>query len=244
MKRVTLLIISLILVNLSFGQISRDTLNYIEITGYAELEIEPDIVFVYFQIAEYNPTTKQKLKIEKQEEELFKILTDIDVQSTEMKIENFSSIQFKVKWKDIDFTQTKDYTIKFTDISKLNKFYEKLALSLINYTNITITKLDNSKMDEFKEQLYEKAINEAYRKAEIVLKKVNKKVGNPLTINEVNITNSANPVLSNALQGKVSGVQIRGVSSLYGSSAYEEYQNISIRNILIAYKLVVKFEIK
>jgi len=244
MKRVTLLIISLILVNLSFGQISRDTLNYIEITGYAELEIEPDIVFVYFQIAEYNPTTKQKLKIEKQEEELFKILTDIDVQSTEMKIENFSSIQFKVKWKDIDFTQTKDYTIKFTDISKLNKFYEKLALSSINYTNITITKLDNSKMDEYKEQLYEKAINDAYKKADVILKRVNKKVGNPLTINEVNITNSANPVLSNALQGKVSGVQIRGVSSLYGSSAYEEYQNISIRNILIAYKLVVKFEIK
>lgn len=105
------MILGLIIFQFSFSQNSKDTLNYIEISGYAELEVEPDIVFVYFQIAEYNPTTKQKVKIEKQEEELFKILTDIDIKSTDLKIENFSSIQFKVKWKDIDFTQTKDYTI-------------------------------------------------------------------------------------------------------------------------------------
>ncbi|NRA94291.1 MAG: SIMPL domain-containing protein, partial [Psychroserpens sp.] len=65
-------------------------------------------------------------------------------------------------------------------------------------------------------RLKAKAIAKAKKNAENMLTPLNQKVGNAIFISDTNTS------LMNQSQGKISGVNIRGASSIYGSRSSED----------------------
>ena len=85
--------------------------------------------------------------------------------------------------------------------------------------------------------LKSKAITKAKINAEILVTPLGQKVGAALYISDMNS-------ISNQLQGKVAGIQIREQSSLYGSRANNEPLAIEFNKMEFSASVLVRFKIE
>src|SRR5690606_10267446 len=96
-------------------------------------------------------------------------------------------------------------------------------LESVGISNVTIERTEYSKSEELLIKLKSKAVEKSKLIAERLAKPLNQKIGKALYISDVN-------TISNALQGQTPGVQIRGMSSIYGNRAtdpiYTEFQKV------------------
>jgi uncharacterized protein len=209
--------------------------NYIEVTGKAEMDIVPDLIYLKIILSDKDNKNKQSLiEIEKSmTSKLIEIGIDI---SKDLSIKDYAS-NFKLYWiSKSDIILTKEYQLIVHDTKALQQVYfefQKLGIS-----NVTIYKLDHSKIEQFRKEVKINAVKAAKDKAEALTMSINQTIGKAIYIQEFD-----NSYLS-ALQGKAAGanIRIRGVSSGYSSD--NSNPDVEFEKINIQYSILVRFELK
>jgi len=210
-----------------------DSNSCIQIFGYAEKFITPDIIDVSFSLNEYNEETKSTRPIAEQEEILFKTIRDIGLSESNFKLDNFSK-QNIYKKKNTESYDKRWYILSLNDLQKLMTLYN--CLQTLNLSGFKINELKSTQIEKYKTELYKEAMLIALKKAEAILSVVNKKVGNPIEIKE-DFTKSYNQECEDPV--KFDRTTKRMIPGDFFSNQYE----LSIGDIKLKYKLIVKFEI-
>jgi len=164
-----------------------DTRRKIEVSGSAETEVTPDIIYVGISLKEYfrDNANKKKVDIEDLEKQLYNAVINAGIPKENFTINNISSYNYTwEKKKNPDFLARKQYRVKVTDLNKFNQILNGVDSRGIEYTNIE--SYDYSKIESLKRDLKIKALQAAKDKATYLAEAVNDKVGPAIEIQEVN----------------------------------------------------------
>lgn len=209
--------------------------NYIEVTGYSEKYVSPNRIYLKILINEKDFKGQNIAQIE---ESMFTKLKEIGIDvSANVVIKDFVS-NFVNYWViKSDILLIKEYEVLVYDASTAGKVYSELEK--IGISNITIDRLDHSEIEKFREENKIASIKSAKEKAKTLASSIDQEIGRALYINEhVNNLN-----MFGALQGKVNGIQIRGMSSkTYGSKS--SIPAVEFEKIKLEYSVTVRFELK
>ena len=213
--------------------------NYIEVTGKAELEITPDMI--YLKIVLSDKENKDKLTLPEIEKKMTEKLSEIGIDvNKDLSLIDFAS-NLKSYFIKSNVTLTKQYQLMVNDSKTLQKVFfefQKLGIS-----NASIEKLDHSKIEQYRKDVKVSAVKAAKEKAELLAVAISQNIGKALYIQEADNLNPHMP--SNILSGRMSSanVKIKGVSS---ELLYETTSDIDIEfeKIKIASTILVRFELK
>jgi len=206
---------------------------YIETSAKVDTLIVPDLIYLSILITEKD--TKGRISVEELENKMNIKLNSLEIDTEEqLTLSDVSSNFKKYFLKRKDVLKAKSYTLLVYDAKTAGNVI--IALEKINISNVYLTKTEYSKMEQLKIELKQKAIIKAKTQAEMMLKPLNQKLGKAIYISDLNSN------ISNALQGRVAGIRIRGYSSIKA----EEYKpiNIEFEKIKIESTVLVKFEME
>lgn len=164
-----------------------DTRRRIEVSGSAEAEVTPDIIYVSISLKEYfrDNANKKKVEIDEMERQLQTAVLNAGIPKEDFTINNISSFNYTLeKKKNPEFLARKQYRIKVTDLKKFNQIIGAVEPKGIEYTNIE--SYDYSKIESLKQELKVKALKAAKDKATYLASAVDDKVGDALEIQEIN----------------------------------------------------------
>jgi uncharacterized protein YggE len=198
--------------------------NSIEVTGVAEMEVEPDEIIFNIGIKGDN-----KNQLADNEKLLFETLKNNGVKNEDIK---FKSMYQNIYSKTKIFTKNFQFKInKKTDMSSL---FEGLNQKWVN--NINIAEIKNTKIADFRKTVKINALKAAKEKADYLLESIGKKVGTPLEITEIEDYTS-DMVVPMAYRSKVVNVQLEAADSNV------DYSFDNIENIKLKYSIKTKYEI-
>lgn len=164
-----------------------DTRRKIEVTGSAEAEVTPDIIYISISLKEYfkDSSNRKKVEIEELERQLQAAVLHAGIPKENFTINNISSYtNYWDKKKDPNFLASKQYRIKVSDLSKLNDIISSVDSKGIAYSNIE--SYDYSKMESLKKELKIKALLAAKEKATYLTAALGQKVGSAIEVQEIN----------------------------------------------------------
>ncbi len=201
MKKITLfsIIVCLFFTCVNSQQTSKNFIdqNYIEVKGKAEMEIIPDLIYLSITIDEQD--NKAKKSLEQLEKEMVKKMSEIgiDVEKDLGVIDYASNFKnYILKSNDI-YTQKRFQLVCHDATTVKNVFTE---LEKLEISNISLLKLDHSKITEYRKDVKIKAIKAAKNKADYLLEAIAQKTGKALYVEEVTgsiFKGSANYMASN-----------------------------------------------
>lgn len=198
--------------------------NFIEVTGVAEMEVEPDEIIFNIGIKGDN-----KNQLADNEKLLFETLKNNGVKNEDIK---FKSMYQNVYSKTKIFTKNFQFKInKKTDMSGL---FEGLNQKWVS--NINIAEIKNTKIADFRKTVKINALKAAKDKADYLLESIGKKVGTPLEITEIEDYTS-DMIMPVAYRSKVANVQMEA------ADANVDYSFDNIENIKLKYSIKTKYEI-
>ncbi len=209
--------------------------NYIEVSGIAEIEVIPDLIYLHITLSEKDK--KGKVSVEEQEAKMLSTLKIID-ESIENNISviSFSSTYIHYFFKKSDVEKVKQYELLLTDAVKLAPVFA--ALDELAISNVSIVKLDHSKIDELKQKIKVEAIIAAKKKAELYTKAINQSIGKALFIKEMSAIITQNSVIE-------ANTLLRNESQYLSKVSIRDHSfPIQLRKINIATKVLTKFELK
>ena len=181
-----IIIAVLLLITFGANAQSVDLRRKIEVTGTAETEVTPDIIYFSISLKEYMDG-KNKVDITQLESQLQKAVIAAGVPKDDFTINNINGYITYQKKKDPNFLASKQYRIKFHDLNKVDGI-----LSAINSKGIestTIDSYDYSKIDDLKKELKLKALLAAKDKAAFLLNGIGEKLGGAIEVTEQDDTN-------------------------------------------------------
>ncbi len=170
----------------------------IEVNGSAETEVTPDEIYIGISLKEYMKDNRRKVSIEELEAQLQKAVTKAGIAQADFMINNISAYNnYWDKKKDPTFLASKQYTIKVSDLNKLNMVISEVDAKGIAYTNIE--KYAYSKEDALKKELKIKALKQAKEKATYLVEAIGEKLWGVLEINESENNNYPQPIYRNTM---------------------------------------------
>jgi hypothetical protein len=241
MKKLLTVISIFLTVLTSNGQTSDTKIerDYIEVTGEAEIQVVPDEIYIGITIRE-RYEGRDKITLDSIEQQLKLKLTDLKIDFKNLTLSDANSDFVRVRWTKKDVLTSKDYTLKVSTASEVSKVFEEL--SKIKIQELSVDKVNHSKMEDFKKEVKTNAIKAAKDKATYLLLAIGSQIGKPIIITEQDVPNYS-----------VDGIKVRGSRST-GHGYYvdgklkEEDTNLSdevtFSKIKIAYKITTRFEIK
>lgn len=209
--------------------------NYIEVTGHADKEVAPDKIYLKFFINEKDFKNQTLSEVEtKMIQKLKEIGIDVD---KKLAIKDFVS-NFQNYWiLKSDIRLIKEYELLVNDAKTAGTVF--LEFEKIGISSISIDRLENSEIDKYELEVKVEAMKSAQEKAKAIATSINQDIGRAILIQE----NPNFVRVDNALQGRVAGIQIRGVSSLKQSSSVGG-ANIEFEKIKLEYNIIARFELK
>jgi len=177
---------------------------YVETNATVDTLINPDRIFLNILITEKD--TKGKTSVEELENKMAEKMKSLGIDlDKQLYLSDLSSNFKKYFLQRQDVLKSKSYTLIAYDALTAGKVI--LELEKIDISNVQLEKTEYSKMDELQLTLKTLAIKKAQMNAEYMTKPLNQKIGKAIYISD-----SGN--ITSQLQGRVSGIQIRGKSSL------------------------------
>lgn len=234
MKRIFLAILVIVLAFSAFAQ-NPDTRKKIEVTGSAEAEVTPDIIFVGISLKEYlrDNNSKKKVEIEELERQLQTAVLNAGVPKENFTINNISSYNWTwEKKKNPDFLASKQYRIKISDLTKYNQIISAVDPKGIQYSNVE--GYDYSKLESLKKELKIKALQVAKEKAGYLAEAINERIGGALDIQEINNEFYPQPMYQRNVMMKGDAVMAEAASM----------PDIDFKKIKLNYQMRVVFELK
>ena len=197
--------------------------NAIEVTGIAEMEVEPDEIIFSIGIKADN-----KNELADHEKKLFEIL-----KSNNVKIED---IDFKSMYQNTYSKLkifTKSYQFKASVKTDISKMFEDLNQKWV--TNLHIAEIKNTQIADFKKTVKINALKAAKAKADYLLESIGKKTGNPLEIIEIEDYTSDMIVPAAYARQKISNLQLESAAS---DVSFDHIENIKLK-----YSIKTRYEI-
>jgi uncharacterized protein YggE len=234
MKRVSLLILTVLFYFLGNAQYKNFIDQpYIEVNGNADTMVTPNEIYIRIQLSEKD--TKDKVSIEELEQKMVtglkelglnpeKDLTTADIAS------NFKYYLLKSK----DIIKTKTYMLKVKDAVTATHVFMKLED--LGISNTSVDRAEYSDMENLKNIMRAKAIENAKARAVALTKPINQTVGTAIHITD--IENFPQPFL----EGKVAGIQIRGNASMQDNAV--ELPKIDFEKIKVTANVNATFILK
>ncbi len=206
-----------------------------EVTGSAEKEVTPDIIYINISLKEYfkDNNNKNKVSIDVLEKQLYNAAIKAGVKPEDFTINNISSYNFPAdqKKKDPGFLASKQYRIKVTNLNRLNDILE--AVDSRGIQSSGIGGYDYSKMDELRNEIRIKAVQSARNKAAILAEALGDKLGKALEINDHNSDGA----------GVQPMVRAQMAFAKAADMASEESLELDFRKITVSYQIRVVFEL-
>lgn len=229
MKAIFTLIISITFIS-SYGQ-EKNFIDqpYLETSGKADTLITPDRIFITIVLSEAD--SKNKKSTEELEKTLEQVLKRLNINTEkELVLLDYSS-DFKNSFlKSQNIIKTKNYSLRVYDAVTASKVLTLLESEGIS--NVSIEKTEYSKVEELLLELKSIAVQRAKISAKKLLAPLDQKLGKAIFVSDNN--------LNTTLQGKANGIQIRGLSSIYGSRA-PEAMLVEFQKLKFEAQVVVKF---
>lgn len=169
----------------------------ISVSGTAETEVTPDIIYIGVSLKEYfkDNNSKKKVEITELENQLIAAVLKAGIAKEDLMINNVSSYNYATeKKKNPDFLASKQYRLKVADLNKFNQIMESIDAKGVAYTNIE--SYDYSKMDALKKDLKIKALMAAKDKATYMVTALGEKLGGVIEIQDGG-DNAIQPVYRN-----------------------------------------------
>ncbi len=230
MKKFIIGLMSL-LISLPYATAQKNFLdvNYIEVTGTSEMEIEPDMI--YLQIIINEKDLKKDIPINEQEKEMVSTLSKLGIDTKkDLSMEDLDSNFKKKKFGQSDILLSKRYILLVHDGATASKVYS--SLEKINISNISVDKIDHSKIEDLRKQVKTNAIKAAKEKADYLTKSIGQNIGKALYIEEQNIF--AEPIY-----------RANTKMLAYASNSDNSYESdIDFKTINIKASMMVRFELK
>ena len=205
--------------------------NYIEVTGKAELEILPDMIYLKIILSDKNNKDRQTLP--EVEKKMMNKLSEIGIDiSKDLSLADFASNLKSYLLKQDMVILTKQYQLIVRDSKMLQRIF--LEFQKLGISNVSIEKSEHSKIEQYRKDVKISAVKDAKEKAELLAATLNQKIGKALYVQETNNLNLNS--FSNALQGRASGssIRIRGLSSLSDSQETDiEFEKIKIESTFL-----------
>ncbi len=208
----------------------------ISVSGTAEAEVTPDIIYISISLKEYfrDNNNKRLINITDLENQLYNAVIKAGIPRENLMVNNISSFTYATeKKKNPDYLASKQYKLKVTDLNKWNAIIGEIDPKAIAFTNID--SYDYSKKDALKLELKIKALNEAKAKAKALVESIGEQLGGALNIQEINNEYYPQPNYST----------MRLAKSLAASTeAMDEAPELDFKKIKLIYTMNTTFEIK
>ena len=227
MKKTTLILL-LIINSVIFAQnTNKNEQSFIEVTGTAKREIEPNLIYISITLTEKSIDNK-KFSIETQEKELQKILVELNIPSSKLTLADYNSSILTGKRKEIGFKQSKQFTLVLETAKQVSDLFEKLFNA--NIKEADVFKTDHTDIVKFNKEVRIEAIKAAKDKAEYITNAVGNKIDKPLEIIELGATDM------NYYRGNLNTFYSQNVETNSSSSEFKK--------ILITFSFKVKYQIQ
>lgn len=216
----------------SFAQ-QVDLRKKITVSGVAEAEVTPDIIYVGISLKEYfkDNNNKNRIDITTLENQLFRAVQQAGLPKESLTVNSLSAYATRDKKKNPEFLASKQYRLKVNDLNRYNDIIAAIDPKGIAYTNIE--SYDYSKIDRLKLELKVKALQNAKQKANFMVESLGDKLGSALDIQEINNEVYPQAYRANTMMMKSSAADMA-----------ESSAEIDIKQIKLSYTVNVVFEIK
>jgi uncharacterized protein YggE len=158
----------------------------ISVSGTAETEVTPDIIYLSISLKEYpkDNNSKKRVEITELENQLYNAVLKAGIAKEDLMVNNVASYSYATeKKKNPDFLASKQYRLKVSDLNKWNDIIGAIDPKGIASTNIE--SYDYSKMASLKKELKIKALLAAKEKATYMVEALGDKLGSVLDIQDV-----------------------------------------------------------
>lgn len=209
---------------------------YIELSGIAELEVVPDILYINFSIKE-KTINKVKMSVEDQEKNIINALVQLNINQKNLSLADANAEYTRVKWNK-EVVSSKSYSLLVNNTKTLAYVFQVLDSLDINDANLG--KISHTKIDSLKKEVRIMAIKSAKNKADYLLAAIGEQCGKPIIVREISA--SANVESFNPYRGNVYKAN---TSNWASSDEYsKEQEDITFKKIKIHSEIYVKFQIK
>jgi uncharacterized protein YggE len=207
--------------------------NYIEVTGKAELEVVPDMIYIHIVVNEKD--NSGKTPIEELEKKMKTKLQELGIDiSKDLAVEDLeSNFKYYLLFKP-DVMISKEFQLMVRDAKIAGSVF--IELKKLGISNLSIAKLDHSKMEELKKEVKVKAIKAAKTKAELLTQAIGQNIGRAIYIQEIEY-GDYQPMMMNTRMNKMS------VMDLANTSEPSE-PSVDFQKIKLSSTIAVKFELK
>lgn len=207
---------------------------YIEVTGSADTSVTPDEIYLKIVISEND--SKNRVSLESQEMKMVDALKSLGIIIEKNLSTSDASSNFKYYFlRGSNILKSKEYILKVNDAVTLTKVLSQLEV--LGISNTSIDHVDYSRIDDLKNFMRSKAVQNAKTIAAALAKPLNQTIGAAIYIVD------ANAIRANDLAGMVPGVVVRG----YGYANKDklaELPNIQFEKIEVNTNVNVKFILK
>ena len=202
---------------------------FIEVTGTAYREIEPNEIYITIRLKEFEEN-RQKISLESLEKDFFNAVKTAGIDRKRVELADAGSGLEKFRRKDKEAFREKSFQIKLTSAAELEKFIEKL--SPVKVDSVDVTRLHHSDYEKLKLELKVEALKTAQAKAETLLQSIGSQVGKPLMIRDFDFGQPYMEMNANVRMMKMDSDQAQGG------------EPIAFRKIKMQAQITAQFEIK
>lgn len=228
MKKIFLILIFLLPFMVSAQETFRGE-HFIEVTGTADREIEPNEIYVMVRIKEFEEN-RQKTSLEKIEKDFYNAMKDAGIDRKRIELADVGSDLEKFRRKDKEAFREKTFQIKLTSGAELGKFIDKL--SAVKVDSVDVTKLHHSDYEKIKLDLKVQALKAARSKAEVLLQSIGSEIGKPIMVRDFDFHQPYMEMQANVRMKSIDGEQ----------DVAED--PIAFRKIKMQAQITAQFEIK
>lgn len=155
--------------------------HFIEVTGTAEMEIDPNEITLLIRLREFEEN-RAKVQLEKLDKEFLDALKSAGIDKKRLTLADAGSKLSKFRKKDKDAFREKAYQLVLTSGGELENFLE--SIEPVKVEQVMITKVHHTDLEKHKLNLKVKALQAARTKAEMLLQSIGAEIGKPIMVRE------------------------------------------------------------
>lgn len=176
-----LILLAMPLVSVAQVQEPNGDKRFIEVTGSAEREIEPNEIVLFVKLREFEDN-RQKMSLEKIDQDFLNALKAAGIDRKKLQLAGGGSMIEKISKRDKEAFREKSYHVNLSSATELERLIEKLEP--VPVYQAYIMRLDHTEMEKMKLELKVKALQAAKAKAETMLKSIGAEIGKTLLVRE------------------------------------------------------------
>lgn len=154
---------------------------FIEVSGTAETEIDPNEITLWIRIREFEEN-KDKVQLEKLDQQFLTALKSAGIDKKRLTLADAGSTLSKLGKRDKDAFREKTYELILNSSAEIQTLIEKLEPVKVDM--VRVVKVHHSSLETFKLDVKVRALQAARAKAEALAKAVGSEIGKPLMIRE------------------------------------------------------------